>query len=245
MMELRDIFDSWAESTQKKYSDKQWLLSKWEMAEGIEWPPEKIAVMVDSIRGGLSLESGDLIIDLGCGGGWIGGRLKPFVRRVCGLDIALHMLDHARETIGPGALVCGSIGNLPFKDQTFDKVLSYYVFMNFREDAFVEAGIREMMRVLKKDGRALIGQLPDERGSSDYDRQKADYLEYCAKRFPVGKNTRDCCAPPIKLFDRGRLCAFLEKERIRYEIQDSFNPFYRPGEPPLIDWRFDVILHKD
>ena len=37
-MELKKIFNSWAGSVQKDYANKQWLLSKWELFEGIEWP---------------------------------------------------------------------------------------------------------------------------------------------------------------------------------------------------------------
>lgn len=243
-MELKNIFDAWAKSTEKKYSDKQWLLSKWEVIEGIEWPSEKISVMLESICDGLLLRETDALADLGCGGGWIGGLLKPFVRRVHGLDLSFDMLDNARQTIGTGSLICGSLDALPIRQQMFDKVLSYYVFMNFMEDSLVESCIFEIMRVLKKGGIALIGQLPDRERSFEYDRQKQAYLDYCEKKFSIGSSNRDLYTPPIKLFDREKICAFLNRNHFLYEVRDSFNPFYRPGEPLLIDWRFDLILKK-
>lgn len=243
-MELREMFDAWAKSTQKQYLHKQWLLSKWEVIEGVEWPPEKIAVMLESIYDGLSLKKTDMLADLGCGGGWISSLLKPFVRKVNGVDMSFGMLDHARQIMGAGGLICGSIDALPIKAEMFDKVLSYFVFINFSDDAFAEACLHEIMRVLKAGGIAMIGQLPDREKASDYDREKKTYLSYCEKNFSIGKNKRDVYTPPIKLFDRERLVDFLEKAKFSYEIRDSFNPFYRPGEPLLIDWRFDLILKK-
>jgi hypothetical protein len=37
----------------------------------------------------------------------------------------------------------------------------------------------------------------------------------------------------------------LDGAGLRHEIRPSFNPFYRPGEPETVRWRFDLVIFKD
>lgn len=242
--ELRQLFDHWAHETQKRYGNKQWLLSKWEIIEGVEWPRQKIDLMIKNIRDGLDLRKSDVLLDLGCGGGWISGALASHARKVFGLDFSEEMLRCARQMYGRNIFVCGEIGKLPFKSEVADRVLAYFVLINIDDDRYIEGAIREIMRVLKKGGRALVGQLPDKDGSGKYDKAKARYREYCQSVFKLGQDVRGKNPPMIKLFDRKRLADFLRSENIRYQIRDSFNPFYRPGEPLTADWRFDLVLEN-
>ncbi len=243
-VDLRKLFDSWGQTADSGYVDQQWLLSKWEVWEGIVWPPEKINVMVQSIADGLELKTSDTLADLGCGGGWILKQLQPRVKSIVGLDFSQSMLSKAVEFSPQQRFVCGEIGRLPFKDQSLDCALSYFVFLNFLDDDFVERALLDVLRVLKKGGQALIGQLPDKSRSLDYDRAKADYLAYCQKNFKLGKSHRAICQAPQKLFDTDLLKRFLDGQKIAYEFKKSFNPFFRPGVDPWVDWRFDLVLSK-
>lgn len=243
-MDLKHLFDSWGQTADKDYTDKQWLLSKWEVVEGIEWPQEKIDCMIRTIVEGLNLKASDTLLDLGCGGGWITKALKPFAQTVRGLDFSFPMLTKAALVCPAQALVCGEIGRLPFKDHSCDCALSYFVFLNFMDDDVVTASILDIMRILKKGGRALIGQLPDKTRCADYDKAKGEYLEYCRNTYSCGKSHRDICRVPQKLFDKNFLINFLDDKNISYHFRDSFNPFYRPGQPERVEWRFDLILEK-
>ncbi len=243
-MELKSIFDSWAKSVKPEYSHKQWLLSKWEMFENIEWPEEKSTVMLESIRQGLTLQPSDSLIELGCGGGWIIGHLIRYVKTVFGLDFSLEMLGHAETVLPSGRIVCGDIKQLPLRGEWFDKVLCYYVLLNFSDDQDIERSLSGIWRILKKNGKALIGQLPDESKSHLYDRAKQDYQLFHQKQTELGHNTSDDLPPPIKLFNRDRLEKFFKQNKMRYQFVDSFNPFYYEGQPKTIDWRFDIVLEK-
>jgi SAM-dependent methyltransferase len=243
-MELKNLFDAWGRTASKEYIDRQWLLSKWEVVEGIEWPPEKIQRMIGSIVDGLRLTSRDIVVDLGCGGGWILKELKAYSRRMVGLDFSLPMLENAVAYCPGESFVCGEIGKLPLKENSFDCALSYFVFLNFMDDRFVEQAILDVVRILRKGGRALLGQLPDQTRSGEYDQAKAAYLDYCRGQYQFGKDNRDICRAPQKLFDKARLADFLRSQNIVYRFEKSFNPFYRPGEPERVDWRFDLILEK-
>lgn len=244
-MELKQIFDAWAKSAGKDYAQKQWLLSKWELFEGIDWPPEKNKIMINSIVAGLKLDQSKNLVDLGCGGGWILQNLKNHAGKIYGLDFSTEMLKLASSACPDETFIGGEIGQLPFKPKVFDRALAYYVFLNFTDDRYVERSLLEIFRVLKSGGRALIGQLPDTERSRDYDGAKDQHIKYCRERFKIGRNIRDIHAPPLRLFDRKQLKEFLNKQKIDFQFQDSFNPFYRSGQPELIGWRFDLILKKD
>ena len=141
-------------------------------------------------------------------------------------------------------MICGEIGKLPFQDERVDKALSYFVFLNFMDDRFVEQALLDVYRVVKKGGRALIGQLPDKTMSSVYDRKRDEYFAYCRKNFRLGESHRDICRAPQKLFDKRKLENFLIEKKIDYEFRNSLNPFYRTGEAETIEWRFDLVLRK-
>jgi ubiquinone/menaquinone biosynthesis C-methylase UbiE len=213
--------------------------------EGVEWPPEKVELMVKTIAEGLDLKKTDMLADLGCGGAWIMKLLEPYVRQAMGLDFCRDMLENARLIHPRGWLVQGALGHLPVREGAFDKALSYFVFLNFMDDVFVEAALLDVWRILGKGGRALIGQLPDERRSKDYDTAKEDYLDYCRRVYTLGASNRDVQRAPQKLFNVPRLKAFLERNQVRYEMRPTFNPFYYPGAAETVDWRFDLLMFKD
>ncbi len=242
--DLKKLFDVWGQTAKSDYAYEQWLLSKWEVVEGVVWPPEKIKMMIQTIVDGLKLNKSDIIADLGCGGGWILKELRPCVKNAVGLDFSQAMLTHARQFCPSENFVCGEIGNLPFKDESLDGALSYFVFLNFLDDDFIERALLDLMRILKKGGRALIGQLPDKTRSADYDRAKAQYLEYCQKNFKLRSSHREVCRAQQKLFDIDKLKGFLNRQKIDYEFKKSFNPFYRKGADTRVDWRFDLVLIK-
>jgi ubiquinone/menaquinone biosynthesis C-methylase UbiE len=243
-MELRRIFDQWVQEAGTRFDGKPWMLSKWEVIDGINWPSDKVGVMLKTILRGLRPGPNDLVLDLGCGPGWISQALRPHCRKIIGMDISVEMLKQAVHRIPGVGFYGGESACLPFKEASFDRVLSYFVFINTADEVYFYRSLREIYHRLKKNGRALIGQLPDESGSPAYDAAKKEYLAYCATQFALGPSYRERHYVPQKLYNRGSLIRFLEKEGIVYEILQAFNPFYRPGERETIDWRFDLVMSK-
>jgi ubiquinone/menaquinone biosynthesis C-methylase UbiE len=88
------------------------------------------------------------VLDLGCGT----GRSLPLLgadARVVGLDPAWDSLVRARRR-APGVwLVMASAEALPFRDQTFDTVISALVFCSVPDP---RRGLREVRRVLRPRG---------------------------------------------------------------------------------------------
>ena len=243
-MQLRDAFNEWGKFTDGRFAGRQWLLAKWEVCEGIVWPAAKIDLMMDLIGERLAPGLNDVFVDMGCGGGWMLKRFAPDTGFAVGLDFSAEMLWNAAVAKAGDVLLQGEIGRLPFKAASVDRGLCYFVLINMMEDRHVEACILDMVRVLKKGGRLLIGQLPDAGLSAMYDQSKASYMEYCRTEYSLGEDLRDINRMPQKLFDVPRLLAFLDRQGIAYTKLPSFNPFYRPGEPVTVEWRFDLLLER-
>lgn len=113
----------------------------------------------------LNVSEGDIALDAGCG---LGRHSIQFMKRgahTCCLDLDLECLRKTRYTIAQmntdsglgknsGFMVhIGDALNLPFKDETFDRIICSEV-MEHVDDDFKACS--ELARVLKKDGRIAI-----------------------------------------------------------------------------------------
>jgi len=112
----------------------------------------------------LGIRDGERVLDVGCGEGrhsW--GACKTANCLVYALDIEVGGLNKARyvfqdmdkrgESRGRWILINGDTTSLPFKDATFDKIICSEVLEHIPDD---QQGIRELVRVLKDDGRIAI-----------------------------------------------------------------------------------------
>ena len=95
------------------------------------------------------------VLDIGCGTGVmlaaLAGRSQA---RLHGIDPVREMLRVAQARLSAGArLVQGSGGQLPYRDESFDLVLSCSVFHYLRQPAQAAA---EFHRVLKPGGRVIV-----------------------------------------------------------------------------------------
>lgn len=103
----------------------------------------------------LPINNKDIILDVGCGGGGLIKRLLPYAGKMYGVDHSPKAVEVAKET-NKGAIkegfveiVCADAAKLPFKDETFDKVLAVET-VYYWED--IEKAFIEIKRVLKKGG---------------------------------------------------------------------------------------------
>ena len=101
------------------------------------------------------VEPADRVLDIACGTGDLArafAHARPQV--VVGLDFAGEMLRRAIDTSPPTCRwVRGDAQRLPFVDGAFDITACAFGVRNFQN---LEAGLREMHRVLKPGGRAII-----------------------------------------------------------------------------------------
>src|SRR5258708_17308640 len=108
------------------------------------------------------IRTGESVLDVGCGTGTLAFAAKRRVGpagRVFGLDASREMISRARKKAAiAGAEInfqMASAEVLPFSDATFDAVLSTTV-LHCLPDRTRDLCIREMVRVLKPNGRLLL-----------------------------------------------------------------------------------------
>lgn len=111
-------------------------------------------LLLDLLRPG----HGEIILDAGCGTGVFTLDLLTFGPHVIGLDISLPMLRRAGEKARryPFEIVLGDISNLPFPENSFDKVVSVTA-IEFIEDG--KGALRELFRVTKRRGCVVVTTL--------------------------------------------------------------------------------------
>jgi len=104
---------------------------------------------------------GASVLEVGCGPGHLAARMADAGLRVTGLDLDEAMIGRARVngarrpgTSGPSPeFVVGDVAALPFPAASFDAVVST---LSMHHWADRPAGLGEIARVLRPDGRALV-----------------------------------------------------------------------------------------
>jgi ubiquinone/menaquinone biosynthesis C-methylase UbiE len=93
------------------------------------------------------------VLDVGCGTGEMAAKLMRRGYGVRGLDIAEPMIRHARDRWASDRFQVGDIEHLPFADNTFDAAVCLGIIEYLDPD---ERALREIWRVLKPGGRAVV-----------------------------------------------------------------------------------------
>jgi ubiquinone/menaquinone biosynthesis C-methylase UbiE len=144
MIKKTALFDEWPE----KYD---------------QWFTTPIGSLVKKYESELILDllkpvPGEMVLDAGCGTGVFTHDIISSGSQVAGLDISFPMLRRAREKSGgyPFSPILGDIANLPFRDGSFDKVVSITA-IEFIKDA--KGAVVELFRVTKKGGVVVVANL--------------------------------------------------------------------------------------
>ncbi|HEY1727842.1 MAG TPA: class I SAM-dependent methyltransferase [Candidatus Baltobacteraceae bacterium] len=101
------------------------------------------------------LRSGDRVLDVGCGKGYLLHELRESVPglQIAGVDISAYAIENAKEEVRPDLAVADA-AELPFEDGAFDLVVSLGVLHNL-PIAPLWSSLSEIMRV-SRDGRAYV-----------------------------------------------------------------------------------------
>lgn len=99
------------------------------------------------------------VLDIGCGAGRLTEFFARDFARAEGVDISENMVEKARTRLGHISNVHFTATNgthYPFPDDSFDLVFSYIVFQHMPSESVIRENLREVKRVLKKNGIAKI-----------------------------------------------------------------------------------------
>ena len=109
----------------------------------------------DAVVRGLRQPRSRRVLDVGCGTGQLAARITQAFpgTHVVGCDFSAGMLRRAVARAVAGRWVQGDAGRLPFRDRTFDAIVSTEAFHWFPDQ---DAALAEIYRVLAPRGRLLL-----------------------------------------------------------------------------------------
>jgi SAM-dependent methyltransferase len=132
-----------------------------------------------------SLPTRSLVADLGCGSGRHAKVLAGEGHKVVGLDASARLLEIARRKLPEAAFVQGDLCGLPFPDSRFPAAVAVASIHHLPSESERIAAMREIARVLRPGGTALVTvwaleQIPETKGR---------------ETGPAGEDPRDVWVP--------------------------------------------------
>ena len=136
---------------------------------------EDLYVKLDIIN---RLES---ILDIGCGNAFLLSEFKKYFKECYGIDYSFNMIERAKIYFSEGIFDHCEACDINFEDNKFDRVFAYSIVHYFSDEQYLLKVIDEMIRVCKKGGIVLIGDILD-KNFEDAIKKSSD-LEY-EKKIP-------------------------------------------------------------
>ena len=167
-----------SKSVKQEY--KNWAKNYDEYATNIS-----IIVEKDVLIKKMNPQRREVILDLGCGTGRYVKELSEKCRKIIGVDFSKEMLEVAKVKNPNVEFYQKDITKrLPFKNNTFDKIISSLVFSHLTD---ISKPLKECRRILKKSGKLFITDFP---GGSTIDWKSIKYKKKIIHSLDVSKTCR-------------------------------------------------------
>jgi ubiquinone/menaquinone biosynthesis C-methylase UbiE len=122
----------------------------------------------------LSLQPNDLVLDFGCGPGWVSELLARHGLRVVGIDVAEGALRGCRERMAAAGVtnrtdfIRGDVQRYPFRDGSFQAVICIAALHHIED---MGQAVAEISRILKPDGEAILIEPGEDHSQKEHSRQ--------------------------------------------------------------------------
>ena len=182
----------------------------------------------------LDINSDDIVLDVGCGGGINIKRMAEKAGKVYGVDYSIESVKLSREVNrqeifdGKVEVLEGNVLSLPFEDDAFDIVTAFET-VYFWPD--IEKSFAEVKRVLKPGGTFLIGM--ESNGSNNI------VMKFWKKFIDMELYTDEEISKLLKNNDYSEITVFLRDGKSRQEIIKS------NGNVRRVDDDYDNISFSD
>jgi len=187
---------------------------------------------VEIVKDKLDFKRGDILLEIGCGSGAMIFPLARMGIKIVGIDYSFPLIKIAFKVVPKIDALVSEAKFLPFKNRSFDKILSHSVFQYFPNLIYAEKVLLEIFRVAKCNAKILIMDIPDvfkKKESEKYRRGKLSREEY-EKLYS--------CYPHL-YYDKGWFENIAKNLGYKFEIFDQNIPQY--GNAPF---RFNILLWR-
>ena len=155
------------------------------------------------------------VLDAGGGHGVFQHALAKRVKRVYNVDLDQRALDFAKVhpwSVGKIECIHGSILDLPFPDNRFDRVFCVSVLEHMED---WQQGVKELVRVLKPGGRILVSfdvVVGEGKPKGENFYISLEQARYLLKEFGCGLSVQRICAVTLHNVALGCICFWADKK---------------------------------
>jgi len=151
----------------------------------------------------------ELILDVGCGNGWVAKHFLPEGKKIVSMDISItNPVKVLKENPGENhAAVVADAYHLPFKKNTFDAIIASEIMEHVYDPQLF---ITNLMEVLKPGGRLII--------TTPYN-EKIEYFLCVHCNKPTPKHAH------LHSFNEKNIIDFIPKEYTDYKIEKFANKY--------------------
>lgn len=113
---------------------------------------KRLRIVFEELFAGAEM-AGKQFLDAGCGLGFFSEQAAKAGADVTGIDIGDNLIKRATERSPSGKFMTASVSNLPFKDESFELVLSTEVIEHVEDS---DKAVTELLRVLRPHGHLVL-----------------------------------------------------------------------------------------
>jgi len=138
--------------------ENKFFFGIWSLVYGLDPISLWLKSIQNRILNRLKISKQSYVLDVGCANGSLLNTLySKDIRKLYGMDLSESMIKRANKKLGNKAILkIASVEKIPFKQNFFDYVLSTEAFHHFPHP---DKAIKEMKRVLKKNGTLIVADI--------------------------------------------------------------------------------------